>query len=68
MNGDQVKRHLERFIASNDREFFTATDIQRDCRVSYNQGYRVMELGVKQGLFEIDEREPYKYKMVRDDE
>ena len=67
MNGQAVAKHLENFIENNDREWFGVAAIQRDCRVSYNQAFRVLELGVKQGAFEYDELKPYKYKMVRDD-
>jgi hypothetical protein len=66
MNNAAIQKHLERFIADNERIEFGVSAIQRDCRVSYNQGCRVMELGIKQGLFEQDERKPYRVKVVRD--
>ncbi len=67
MNGDQVKKHLENFIASNDREVFGVSSIQRDCKVNYNNGKRVMDLGIKNGLFEYSELEPSRAIMVKDD-
>ena len=42
--------------------------IQRDCKVSYNHAFRIIELGVKKDLFKQNEREPYRYKMVKDDD
>ena len=67
LNGQAVAKHLENFIENNEREWFGVTAIQRDCWVSYNQAFRVLELGVKQGAFEYDELKLYKYKMVEDD-
>lgn len=66
MNGQAVAKHLENFIENNTREWFGVTAIQRDCRVSYNQGFRVMELGIEQGIFEEDPHKKYRVKMVED--
>lgn len=64
MNGAEVKKHLESFIANNDRETLGASDIQRDCKISYSNAFRVLQLGVKKGLFNQDEIDYYKFRMV----
>lgn len=70
MNGSEVAENLERFINGNSREWFGVSAIQRDCRVSYNQGCRIIDLGIKQGIFEEDPckedpRKKYRLKMAR---
>jgi len=67
LNGDQVKKHLENFIANNEREWFGVASIRMDCKIGYSHSFRVLELGIKKGAFEKCENEQYKYKMVRDD-
>lgn len=67
MNGEAVKKHLENFIANNEREEFGCTAIARDCKIGYNDAFRVLETGIKNGQFEALFK-PYRAKMVEDDE
>jgi len=68
LNGQAVAKHLENFIENNNLEWFGVATIRRDCKIGYSHAFRVLQLGIKKGVFENEESETFKYKMVRDDE
>ena len=65
MNNGKIKRHLENFIANNDREEFGCTAIMKDAKIGYNDAFRVLEAGIKNGQFE-PLFQPYRARMVKD--
>lgn len=67
MNNATIKKHLENFIANNEREEFGCTAILRDCKISYNDAFRVLETGIKNGQFEAL-FQPYRARMVIEDD
>lgn len=66
MNNGKIKRHLERFVANNQRQVFGCTAIMIDCRIGYNEAYHVLEMGFSEGIFERTEK-TYRAKMVESD-
>ena len=52
MNGSQINQHLKNFISENALEEFGCKEISVACKINYNNAFRVLETGIRNGDFD----------------
>ena len=64
MNTPTIEENLKHFVSTyrDIDEWFGVSAVQRHCRLSYNNARRLIDLGVKQGVFVQNEAFPFRVK------
>lgn len=52
LNGSQINKHLKKFVSENAQEEFGCKEIAAICKINYNNAFRVLETGIRNGDFD----------------